>query len=63
MKYIRKFFSKLIPGFLNFVEKTGNLLPHPATLFGILAVLVILLSWVAASLNLSVSHPTTGRSD
>jgi aminobenzoyl-glutamate transport protein len=61
MEYIRKFLSRLIPGFLNLVEKTGNLLPHPATLFAILAVLVILLSWVAYATGLSVEHPTTGE--
>ena len=29
------------------VERWGNLLPHPATLFLLLAVLVVLLSWVS----------------
>jgi p-aminobenzoyl-glutamate transporter AbgT len=30
--------------FLNFTEKAGNALPHPATLFAIMALLVIILS-------------------
>lgn len=61
MQKVKDFFSNLIPKFLNFVEKAGNLLPHPASLFGILALVVIFLSWVASELNLSVAHPTTNE--
>ena len=43
--------------FLAFVEWLGNLLPHPATLFLILAVLVLLLSEVATWFDLSAAHP------
>jgi len=46
--------------FLDVVERSGNALPHPATLFAMLALLVILLSWVAAQFGLSVQHPSTG---
>jgi len=46
--------------FLDGVERGGNALPHPATLFALLAVLVIIASWVAANLGISVQHPTTG---
>jgi aminobenzoyl-glutamate transport protein len=49
-----------IDRFLNIVERGGNALPHPATLFAILAVLVIVLSWIASLLELSVQHPATG---
>src|SRR5699024_1679656 len=42
---------------LDRVEKVGNTLPHPVTLFAILAVLVILISGIAALFNLSVEHP------
>ncbi|MBU3672438.1 MAG: AbgT family transporter [Sinobacteraceae bacterium] len=46
--------------FLDVVERSGNALPHPATLFAMLALLVILLSWVAAQFGLAVQHPSTG---
>lgn len=42
--------------FLNLVEKGGNKLPHPVTIFLILSVLVILISALAAASNLSVSY-------
>lgn len=48
-----------VPAFLNAIEKTGNILPHPATLFAILAVLVLLLSWFASLIGLQANHPTT----
>jgi len=47
--------------FLTIVERGGNALPHPATLFAILAVLVIVLSAVASWFDLSVQHPATGE--
>ncbi len=43
--------------FLGVIERVGNLLPHPATLFLILAVLVVLLSEVATWFDLSAIHP------
>lgn len=61
MRKVKDFFSNLVPKFLNIVEKAGNLLPHPASLFGILALVVIVLSWIASELNLSVAHPTTNE--
>lgn len=51
--------SGMISKFLSIVEKTGNLLPHPATLFAIFAGLTILLSWVFSLTDLSVVHPAT----
>lgn len=50
-----------IDRFLTIVEKGGNALPHPATLFAILAITVVLLSWVASQFDLSVQHPTSGK--
>lgn len=47
--------------FLHYVEKIGNALPHPATLFAIFAGLAIILSWVASQFDLSVAHPGTGE--
>lgn len=46
--------------FLAIVERAGNLLPHPATLFFLLTILVVVLSWFAGQFNLSVPHPATG---
>ena len=47
--------------FLNGVEKVGNALPHPATLFGLFAVTVLVLSAIFAALGSSAVHPGTGE--
>lgn len=51
--------KSLVDRFLSGVEKMGNMLPHPATLFAGFALLVILLSWIASFFDLSVVHPGT----
>ncbi|MEY4089315.1 MAG: p-aminobenzoyl-glutamate transport protein, partial [Verrucomicrobiota bacterium] len=43
------------------VERWGNLLPHPATLFLLLGALMVLLSWVLSSAGVSVEHPVTHK--
>ncbi len=53
--------SKSIARFLSIVERVGNALPHPATLFGIFALMVVVISGIAASLDISVVHPGTGE--
>lgn len=53
--------SSLINKFLNFIEKAGNTLPHPATLFLILALLVILVSWIASAIGFTATHPATNE--
>lgn len=53
--------SGWINRFLLIIERVGNALPHPGTLFAIMAGLVILLSWVLSLLDLSVIHPGTGE--
>ena len=50
-----------IDHFLAIVERTGNGLPHPASLFAILAGVVILLSWIFSLMELSVLHPANGN--
>lgn len=45
--------------FLSIIEKAGNILPHPATLFVILALFVIVLSAITAGMGVSVIHPGT----
>jgi aminobenzoyl-glutamate transport protein len=47
--------------FLNILEKGGNALPHPATLFGIFALAALVLSGLGAFLGWSVEHPGTGE--
>lgn len=53
--------NSLINRFLNIVEKTGNALPHPATLFAMFALAVLVLSWVMSLFNPQVVHPGTGQ--
>lgn len=51
----------LIYRILGRIEAVGNKLPHPATLFVILAVLVLVLSAIATYFEASVVHPGTGE--
>ena len=51
----------MIDRFLHTVERVGNALPHPATLFAIFAGLALVLSWVASQFHLEVVHPGTGE--
>lgn len=46
---------------LNFIEKAGNALPHPATLFGLFAITTLIFSAVAAWVNWTAIHPATGE--
>jgi aminobenzoyl-glutamate transport protein len=52
---------KLLSRALGFIERAGNALPHPATLFAILALLIVIISAIASRFNLSVVHPGTGK--
>jgi len=52
---------KRLLGVLDAIEIIGNKLPHPATLFLVLAVLVLILSAVLASVELTANHPVTGE--
>lgn len=47
--------------FLGTVERVGNTLPHPATMFALLAGLVVLLSWVFSALGVAVTNPSNGQ--
>jgi aminobenzoyl-glutamate transport protein len=46
---------------LAFVERVGNALPHPGTLFALMAITVVLLSGLLAQFDLAVTHPGTGE--
>ena len=50
-----------IDRFLDAVERVGNALPDPTTLFALLALVVIVVSGIAAQFDLAVTHPTTGK--
>ena len=53
--------TKQKKGFFYYVEKGGNALPHPALLFGIFALSVLVLSAVGAFLGWNGIHPATGE--
>lgn len=46
---------------LGWIERAGNALPHPGTLFASMALLVVILSGVVAWFDVSVAHPGTGE--
>ncbi len=46
---------------LGSIERVGNKLPHPATLFAIFAFAIIILSGIAALFNVTAVHPGTGE--
>ena len=45
--------------FLNLVERGGNALPNPSTLFAIFALLTLIVSAIAFQFDLQVTHPVT----
>jgi aminobenzoyl-glutamate transport protein len=51
----------LLSRFLGVVERGGNALPHPATLFALMALSVVILSAIVAQFDLSVVHPGTKK--
>ena len=48
-------------GFLNMVERVGNKLPHPATIFVILCGIIVLLSALLANMGVSVTYTGLDR--
>ena len=56
-----KHMQKLILYFLNRVEKVGNRLPDPVTLFFLCAIGVLIFSWLFSMLELSAIHPADSR--
>jgi aminobenzoyl-glutamate transport protein len=53
--------TSLMQRFLNIIERGGNALPHPATLFLLLALLTLVLSFVGHLLGWEILHPATGE--
>lgn len=54
---IRAILSKIFTRSLDYIEIVGNKLPHPATIFAMLAFLVVLLSMLTHWLGTSAVHP------
>ncbi|MDH7603879.1 MAG: AbgT family transporter [Melioribacter sp.] len=52
---------KYLEQFLTVIEKVGNKLPNPPTLFALFALAVIILSGIVSQFNFSVVHPGTGQ--
>ena len=46
---------------MDFIERVGNALPDPVSLFIILAVIVVVLSAIFGSMGMSAVHPGTGK--
>jgi len=46
---------------LDTIEKIGNRLPHPASLFLLFVLLIMVISHIVASLNITALHPGTGK--
>ena len=57
----RGFLSDWTSTFLGSIEHVGNALPHPATLFAILALGIVILSGLATAVGLEATHPGTGE--
>ena len=51
--------SRRVLRVLDFVERAGNRLPDPLTLFAVFSALVIVVSWLASALGVAVVHPGT----
>lgn len=60
MKLRLGFLKNWVSIFLGAIERVGNALPHPATLFALFAVAVVIVSGIAAQFDLAVTHPGTG---
>lgn len=52
--------SRVFNKTLDYIEIIGNKLPHPATLFAMLAAIVAIASWVSDIFALSAIHPADG---
>lgn len=53
--------STLLLKMLDYVEIIGNRLPHPATIFAGLAVLVVFISWIGHLAGTHAAHPVDGH--
>ncbi len=58
---LKEFSKKVFGKSLDYIEIVGNRLPHPATIFAMLAGIVILISTVSYWLGVSAVHPVDGE--
>ena len=57
---LKRFSGKAFSKSLDYIEIVGNKLPHPATIFAMLAGIVVLISTLTYFLNVSAVHPVDG---
>lgn len=43
------------------IEKAGNALPDPVTMFFLISVAILIISWLTARMGVSVIHPSTNE--
>ena len=53
--------KSLLMRLLYFIEVGGNALPHPASLFGILALIILISSWIGHFFDWTAIHPATNE--
>ncbi|HEY6437220.1 MAG TPA: AbgT family transporter, partial [Ignavibacteriaceae bacterium] len=52
--------SRIFNKSLDYIEIVGNKLPHPATLFALLAIIVAVISLIGAMVGMTAIHPADG---
>lgn len=57
----RGFLTDWTSTFLSSIERVGNALPHPATIFAILSFTIVIVSGLATAIGLEATHPGTGE--
>ena len=63
MSEVKKVKKSFFQKFLDFVEKIGNKLPNPLTLFVILSFVIVILSYFLNKMGISVSYDVTNRTE
>jgi aminobenzoyl-glutamate transport protein len=58
---MKQYFEKALNRFITIVEKGGNALPHPAALFGIIAIITLVISAIGYYLGWQGINPATGE--
>ena len=63
MSEVKKVKKSFFQKFLDFVEKIGNKLPNPLTLFVILSFVIVILSYFLNKMGISVSYDVTNGTE
>ena len=61
LEAIKKLSSRAFIKSLDYIEIIGNKLPHPASLFALLALLVVFVSWLTSFVDYTAIHPVSGE--